>query len=65
MSTISAASKKQLLSTARLLEKFAKKDMPGYEPLNKKKKRSAPKRKATGGSSKKKSSSKKRTSKKK
>ena len=63
MSTISAASKKQLLSTARLLEKFAKKDMPGYEPLNKKKRPA--KRKATGGSVKKKSSSKKRTSKKK
>lgn len=64
MSTISAASKKQLLSTARLLEKFAKKDMPGYEPLNKKK-RSAPKRKATGGSAKKRTSKKKSSSKKK
>lgn len=57
MSSISAASKRQLLSTAKLLEKFAKKDMPGYkDPLQKSKRKkkatSVTKKKASGGAKK-------------
>ena len=56
MSSISAASKRQLLSTAKLLEKFAKKDMPGYkDPLQKSKRKKASggaKKKASGGAKK-------------
>lgn len=66
MSSISAASKRQLLSTAKLLEKFAKKDMPGYkDPLqkSKRKKTSGVAKKRTSGGAKKKGA-KKRGSKK-